>query len=77
MTLMYDLARFIKAQKQFFETALTELRQGQKQSHWMGFIFPQMKGLGFSETAQYYGIENIDEAQAYMTNEYLQKNMMR
>lgn len=73
----YDLTRFVKAQKQFFETALMELRQGKKQSHWMWFIFPQLKGLGGSETAQYYGIKNIEEAQAYMTNEYLQQNMFQ
>ncbi|MCQ2966820.1 MAG: DUF1810 domain-containing protein [Alphaproteobacteria bacterium] len=73
----YNLDRFVKAQEQFFETALAELRQGRKQSHWMWFIFPQLKGLGYSETALYYGIENIDEAKAYMENEYLRDNLIQ
>jgi uncharacterized protein (DUF1810 family) len=60
-----DLQRFVRAQDGVYETALAELRAGSKQSHWMWFIFPQLRGLGHSPTAQYYGISSIDEARAY------------
>ena len=62
----YDLQRFIDAQEGIFETALTELRAGSKQSHWMWFIFPQLAGLGRSPTAQFYGIHSLDEARSYL-----------
>jgi uncharacterized protein (DUF1810 family) len=62
----YDLQRFIRAQKGIYETALAELRAGSKQSHWMWFIFPQLRGLGHSATATYYGISSLDEAHAYL-----------
>jgi uncharacterized protein (DUF1810 family) len=62
----YDLQRFIRAQKGIYETALAELRAGSKQSHWMWFIFPQLRGLGHSATATYYGIASLDEARAYL-----------
>jgi len=67
----YDLKRFIDAQAHSYQTALSEVRAGEKQSHWMWFIFPQLKGLGFSDTAQYYGIDGIGEAKAYLENEVL------
>ena len=51
----FDLTRFVNAQKTVYPTVLSELRSGQKQSHWMWFIFPQIAGLGFSSTAQHYG----------------------
>ena len=51
----YNLDRFFKSQKVFYKDALEEIRQGQKQSHWMWFIFPQIIGLGRSETAQLLG----------------------
>jgi uncharacterized protein (DUF1810 family) len=62
----YDLQRFIRAQEGIYETALAELRAGSKQSHWMWFIFPQLRGLGHSATATYYGISSLDEARAYL-----------
>jgi uncharacterized protein (DUF1810 family) len=62
----YNLQRFIDAQAQVYETALTELRAGSKRSHWMWFIFPQLLGLGLSPTAQFYGIASLDEASAYL-----------
>jgi uncharacterized protein (DUF1810 family) len=62
----YDLERFVQAQAPVFETALAELRAGRKRSHWMWFVFPQLKGLGRSPTAQFYGISCLDEARAYL-----------
>lgn len=66
-----DPARFRTAQEPVFEAALAELRAGRKRSHWMWFIFPQMKGLGRSSTAQHYGIASIDEARAYLADPVL------
>jgi uncharacterized protein (DUF1810 family) len=62
----YNLRRFIDAQDRAFDIAMSELRAGSKQSHWMWFIFPQLDGLGRSPTAQYYGISSIEEARAYL-----------
>ncbi|MEP9380412.1 DUF1810 domain-containing protein [Aquabacter sp. CN5-332] len=67
----YDLPRFRTAQQPVFEAALAELRAGRKQTHWMWFIFPQMRGLGHSPTAQFYGISSIDEAHAYLEDPIL------
>ena len=64
----FNLARFLEAQENIYVTALSELRSGQKRSHWMWFVFPQIKGLGFSTTARYYAIAGIDEARAYLTH---------
>jgi uncharacterized protein (DUF1810 family) len=61
----FDLERFIKAQENSFETALQEIKNGCKRSHWMWFIFPQIRGLGRSAMAERYGICGIDEAKAY------------
>jgi uncharacterized protein (DUF1810 family) len=62
----YDLQRFIDAQDRVYETALAELRAGSKQSHWMWFIFPQLRGLGLSPIAHLYGLVSLDEARAYL-----------
>ena len=67
----YDLERFLKAQVFDYDTALRELRAGEKQSHWIWYIFPQMKGLGHSYNASYYGISGIEEAKAYLAHETL------
>jgi uncharacterized protein (DUF1810 family) len=67
----YDLQRFVDAQNGIYETALAELRRGSKQSHWMWFIFPQLRGLGLSPTAQYYGIASFDEVRAYLQHPVL------
>ena len=66
VTTTHNLQRFLDAQQGMFETALSELRGGRKQSHWMWFVFPQLAGLGRSEPALYYGIASIDEARAYL-----------
>ena len=67
----YDLDRFVKAQAYDYDAALREIRSGRKRSHWMWYIFPQMQGLGFSSTAQYYGIRDLEEAKAYMAHPVL------
>jgi uncharacterized protein (DUF1810 family) len=69
----FELQRFVDAQDQgrTYERALQELRQGEKQSHWMWFIFPQIAGLGRSSTAQYYAISGLAEAQAHLAHEVL------
>jgi uncharacterized protein (DUF1810 family) len=61
----YNLQRFVDAQQNVYEDALAQLRRGQKTSHWMWFVFPQLTGLGRSLTAQRYAISSIDEARAY------------
>ena len=70
------LERFIIKQEEWFDTALTEIKRGMKESHWMWFIFPQLKELGRSQTAQYYGIDGIEEARRYMGNAYLRDNLL-
>jgi uncharacterized protein (DUF1810 family) len=76
MTQENGLDRFIKAQQNDYATALSEIKNGKKRSHWMWYIFPQLKGLGMSETARYYGIQNKEEAVAYVKNEVLSKRLI-
>jgi uncharacterized protein (DUF1810 family) len=61
----FDLERFITAQETVFDTVLSELTEGRKRTHWMWFIFPQLRALGHSPTAQFYGIGSLGEAQAF------------
>ena len=65
------LDRFIEAQAPVYAQALGELRAGQKQSHWMWFIFPQVAGLGQSAMSRAYAIQSIDEARAYLAHPVL------
>jgi uncharacterized protein (DUF1810 family) len=67
----FDLERFLTAQQGIYERACAELRAGEKQSHWMWFIFPQIHGLGSSEMAQRYAISSIEEAHAYLEHPVL------
>ncbi len=67
----FDLARFVSAQAGVFDRAVEELRAGAKRSHWMWFVFPQLKALGRSPTAQYYGLASLDEASAYLEHPVL------
>lgn len=67
----YDLQRFVDAQEPLYPTVLAELRDGRKRSHWIWFIFPQLRGLGSSPTAMRYGISSRDEASAYLAHEVL------
>jgi len=62
----YDLGRFVQAQAKDYELALNEITSGQKRSHWMWYIFPQIDGLGFSPTAKFYSIKSLAEARAYL-----------
>ena len=66
-----SLQRFLDAQRADYATALAEITAGRKRSHWMWYIFPQMRGLGFSETARYYGIRDAAEAAAYLAHPVL------
>ena len=74
---MTDLARFHRAQDGVIETAMDELRRGQKRSHWMWFVFPQITGLGRSATAQKYAIQSADEASAYLADPVLGERLRR
>jgi uncharacterized protein (DUF1810 family) len=67
----YNLLRFIDAQRPAFDIACAELREGRKRSHWMWFIFPQIKGLGRSDLAQKFAISSLDEAKAYLAHPVL------
>lgn len=67
----YDLSRFHKAQERDYKTALSEIRSGKKCSHWMWYVFPQIKGLGHSDLADYYGINNLEEAKEYLADPIL------
>jgi uncharacterized protein (DUF1810 family) len=72
----YKLTRFVDAQNQVYLTAFSEIRNGRKETHWMWFIFPQLKGLGKSSTASYYGITGLEEARAYLKHPILGKHLV-
>lgn len=65
------LKRFTDAQQSAYPSALSEIKNGRKRSHWMWFIFPQIQGLGFSETSRYYAIKDLNEARAYLDHPVL------
>jgi len=67
----FELERFIDAQKYGYQTALSEIIAGEKKSHWIWYIFPQIVGLGRSSQAEKYGIKSLDEAKAYLENNIL------
>lgn len=67
----YDLERFKKAQRGAYDEALSEIKRGRKNGHWMWYIFPQLSGLGMSATSLYYGIRGLDEAEAYFADPVL------
>lgn len=73
---MHDLERFYKAQEYDYETALSEIRNGRKESHWMWYIFPQITGLGRSTTAEYYAIKSKEEAKGYIEDPVLGKRLI-
>ena len=73
---MSDLSRFVKAQETDYARALSEIRSGHKRSHWIWYIFPQIAGLGFSSTAQYYAIKDRQEAEEYMKNDLLRDRLV-
>ncbi len=67
----FDLQRFIDAQDRVYDTVTAELRGGAKRSHWIWFVFPQLRELGRSPTALHYGISSLDEARAYLAHDVL------
>jgi uncharacterized protein (DUF1810 family) len=67
----YDLTRFTTAQEDIYNSALAELMRGQKRTHWMWFIFPQIYGLGYSATSKHYAIKSIEEARQYLNHPVL------
>jgi uncharacterized protein (DUF1810 family) len=67
----FDLQRFVDAQARVYGTVVAELRSGRKRSHWIWFVFPQLRGLGHSATAVRYGISSLDEARAYIAHQVL------
>jgi uncharacterized protein (DUF1810 family) len=68
---IYDLDRFVRAQQDDYERALSEITSGQKRSHWMWYIFPQLDGLALSPTAKRYAIKSVEEARAYLEHPIL------
>jgi uncharacterized protein (DUF1810 family) len=67
----YNLRRFVEAQESVMEQVYSELRNGRKRSHWMWYIFPQIKGLGYSSISVKYSITSIEEARAYLNHPVL------
>ena len=72
----FNLQRFLDAQENDYADALREIKQGYKQSHWIWFIFPQMRGLGRSSMAEYFGISSIEEARAYLDHPILKARLI-
>lgn len=72
----YNLNRFIDAQLRDYPNALSEIKNGKKQSHWMWYIFPQISGLGRTEMSDYYAIKDLDEAKAYMQEPMLHSHLL-
>lgn len=79
----YDIKRFLDAQDNVhdigyvtYDRALSEIKRGKKVSHWIWYIFPQLKDLGFSYNAKKYGIENLEEAREYYNNEILRYRLI-
>ncbi len=71
-----SIQRFIDSQETHYSIALKEIRNGRKTSHWIWYVFPQLKGLGRSQTSEYYGIQNLDEAREYLNNELLRSRLI-
>lgn len=71
-----SLNRFIKAQEYMYETALEEMKNGKKESHWIWYIFPQLRGLGYSSNAYTYGINGLEEAKAYLEHPVLSARLI-
>lgn len=71
-----NLERFLKAQERDYSQALHEIRTGRKRSHWIWYIFPQLSALGYSETAKYYGIRDLAEANEYYRHPVLRSRLL-
>jgi uncharacterized protein (DUF1810 family) len=77
MTNAHNLQRFLDAQESTYETALSEVENGRKQSHWMWYVFPQIQGLGFSETSKHFAIKDGAEAEAFLKHPVLGSRLVR
>ena len=73
----YNIERFIEPHELYYPVALMEIKYGHKRSHWMWYIFPQIKGLGHSETAIYYEIKSLEEAKAYLEHDVLRNRLLQ
>ncbi len=73
----FDLQRFVQAQEEVYPRALAEITRGQKRSHWMWFIFPQIDGLGYSSAARFYAIKSEGEASAYLKHPLLGQRLLQ
>ena len=71
-----DIQRFVKAQINMYETALAEIKQGYKQSHWIWYVFPQLKGLGRTYNSNFYGIADLAEAKEYLKEPTLRTRLL-
>lgn len=71
-----DITRFLDAQNKLYLTAYSEIKKGKKQTHWMWFIFPQIKGLGKSTIANYYALADLKEAEAFLNHPILAKHLI-
>ncbi len=76
MNTSFNLQRFLTAQEHDFAQALGEIKNGLKQSHWIWYIFPQLKGLGHSYNSEYYGLDGIEEARAYYGHPVLRERLI-
>ncbi|WP_028486481.1 DUF1810 domain-containing protein [Thiomicrorhabdus chilensis] len=72
----FDIERFVKAQQDTYPRALAELQAARKRSHWMWFVFPQIDGLGHSQTTIFYAIKSLEEAKAYLDHPVLGTRLM-
>ena len=72
----YDLSRFHRAQARDYAQALAEIRAGRKRSHWIWYIFPQILGLGFSTTSEFYAIRDLGEANDYLADPVLRARLL-
>ena len=71
-----DLSRYTRAHRDNYARALSEIRAGRKTSHWMWYIFPQLQGLGRSDTSRYYALEGLEEARAFLADPVLGRNLL-
>ena len=72
----YNLNRFVEAQETTYDIALSEIKNGYKQSHWMWFIFPQLRGLGESPMSFLYGLQDLEEGKAYLAHPVLRRRLI-
>lgn len=72
-----NIERFVRAQEHAYNVALDEINAGQKRTHWMWFIFPQLRGLGYSDTSWFYGIDGLEEAKEYMKHDVLGPRLLQ